>query len=105
MLWGPLQDMESRCLLLSGNFCHLGCRAEGAARNKGPGGEGKVRHWKQVTYMVPAPDNLLSATPPLVQGARQLLPPPFPPLLVPVNSGLGMSVGAWHGLAQVLGLP
>lgn len=92
MLWGPLQDMESRCLLLSGNFCHLGCRAEGAARNKGPGGEGKVRHWKQVTYMVPAPDNLLSATPPLVQGARQLLPPPFPPLLVPVNSGLGMYV-------------
>ena len=55
--------------------------------------------------MVPAPDNLLSATPPLVQGAWQLLPPPFPPLLVPVNSGLGMSVGAWHGLAQVLGLP
>ena len=54
--------------------------------------------------MVPAADaSSLSPAPALC--VQQLLPPRFPLLLIPLTSGLGMSLGSWHGLMWTFGLP
>ena len=43
---GTAPGPESGRFLSFGNSWQLGCMAEGVPRNKGTGGQGKMRHWE-----------------------------------------------------------